>query len=392
VPGERIMVVDDTPGVAKLVATHLEAAGLRPLVAESGQEALDLLSQNRPDLFIVDIMMPGMDGFELTRRLRADPRTASTPIVVLTARDTIDDKVRGFEAGADDYVVKPFEAAELLARVRALLARRRLVSPESVAEEAGIVIAVFGLRGGAGRSSLAANLAVALAMSQNRDIVACDLALESGHLALMLDARPAHTVDQLVTRYGSALESEVLVAHLVETSFRVRLLAAPLSPASAALVTATETRAIVEQLRRLYPFVVLDLSPTFSDVNLEVFETADLVLLVTTPEMAGVRSAASGLQVLDSLGFPEANTFLVVNHVSDARPLADPDIASATGRSIDLTVPHDGRAMVDAVNRGAPVVVSAPRSPAARAITSFAQQLAKRTESSRRSSNAVPAR
>lgn len=376
-PGERVMVVEDTPGVAKLVAAYLEAAGYSPVIAQSGREALDLQDQSRPDLFIVDVMMPDMDGFELTRRLRADKRTAALPIVILTARDAIEDKIRGFEAGADDYVVKPFEAPELLARVRALLARRGAAPALEQAHRLGTVIAVFGLRGGAGRSVLAANLAVAPAALEGSEVAACDLALESGHLALTLDARPVHTIDQLITRYGGDFEPDVLMAHLSDTHYQVRLLAAPLSPASAPLVTAEGARAVVEQLRRDFPFVVVDLAPTFSDANLAVLELADATLIVSTPEVAGVRAAAAALEVLDSLGLPPQDVILVMNQVSSARPLGAADISGALDREIGAAVPHDARAFVESVNRGTPLVASAPRTPAARAIAGLAERLAK---------------
>ena len=221
-----------------------------------------------------------------------------------------------------------------------------------------------------------ANLGAALAHQLDTEVVACDLALESGHLALMLDARPTHTIDELITRYESSFELDVLIAYLSSTQYRVRLLAAPASPASAPLVTVDGVRAAIEQLRTRFPYVLLDLAPTFSDINLAAMEMADLVLLVTVPEMAGVRATAAALEILDSLGYPPERSQVLVNTVFAAKPLAASDLASALERPVSLSIPYDRNAFVDALNRGIPVVKSSPRSPAARAFTELAQELA----------------
>ncbi|HEX2988565.1 MAG TPA: response regulator transcription factor [Chloroflexota bacterium] len=126
---ERILVVDDDPGVTSVLKRGLGYEGYEVVVAGSGREALDLARGNPPDLVILDIMMPGMDGLEVTRRLRAVD--GKLPILLLTAKDAPADQVTGFETGADDYVVKPFVFEVLLARVRALL-RRREPEEESV--------------------------------------------------------------------------------------------------------------------------------------------------------------------------------------------------------------------------------------------------------------------
>lgn len=120
-----IFVVDDSPQERALLIDMLSSEGAFEVdQARSGKEALDLLEAGRlPDLIILDIMMPVMNGLELCRRLRGDPRFASLPILFLTARGRSEDVVEGLDAGGDDYVVKPFKPAELLARVRALLRR-----------------------------------------------------------------------------------------------------------------------------------------------------------------------------------------------------------------------------------------------------------------------------
>jgi DNA-binding response OmpR family regulator len=119
-----ILAVDDDPDILKLVVFRLERSGYVVLQARDGEEALRLALERPPDLFVVDVMMPKMDGLELVRRLRAEEATSRTPIIMLTARAQDTDLQAGFEAGADDYLRKPFSPLELQARVQAILGRR----------------------------------------------------------------------------------------------------------------------------------------------------------------------------------------------------------------------------------------------------------------------------
>lgn len=119
----KILVVDDEAVLVETIAYNLEQAGYRVVTAADGRSALDAARSEIPDLIILDIMLPGMDGLEVCRQLRRESGTATTPIVMLTAKDDEIDKVVGLEVGADDYVTKPFGRRELLARVRALLRR-----------------------------------------------------------------------------------------------------------------------------------------------------------------------------------------------------------------------------------------------------------------------------
>jgi diguanylate cyclase (GGDEF)-like protein len=129
---EVILIVDDDPDILRVVEVNLRLHGYEVLCASSGAEALAAIENKRPHLALVDLMMPGMDGLELTRRLRADPMVTALPIIMLTAKALTSDKVAGLAAGADDYIVKPFDTSELLARVRSALRRNqeaREVSP-----------------------------------------------------------------------------------------------------------------------------------------------------------------------------------------------------------------------------------------------------------------------
>jgi len=121
----RVLIVEDEPDIRELVVHHLKREGYQVSAAASGEEALRQVQAAPPDLVLLDLMMPAMDGLEVCRRLRQDPATASLPIVMLTAKGDEIDRVLGLEIGADDYVVKPFSPKELLARVRAVLRRSR---------------------------------------------------------------------------------------------------------------------------------------------------------------------------------------------------------------------------------------------------------------------------
>ena len=119
----RILIVDDDHEIVRLVKAYLEKAGYRVLCAYDGETALHILRRERPDLLVLDLMLPDRDGWDLTRLIRADQSLAETPIIMLTARVEDFDKIVGLEIGADDYVTKPFNPREVVARVRALLRR-----------------------------------------------------------------------------------------------------------------------------------------------------------------------------------------------------------------------------------------------------------------------------
>jgi two-component system alkaline phosphatase synthesis response regulator PhoP len=123
---EQILVVDDDRDIVRLVRSYLEKAGYRVLSAYDGESALQILRREKPQLLILDLMLPDKDGWDVARAVRADPDLSVTPIIMLTARVEDNDKIVGLEIGADDYITKPFNPREVVARVRALLRRSLL--------------------------------------------------------------------------------------------------------------------------------------------------------------------------------------------------------------------------------------------------------------------------
>src|SRR5262245_3143979 len=122
---ERVLIVDDDPDIVRLVAYNLTQSGFEPVVANTGRQALQIVQDRPPDLIILDLMLPDVDGMEVCRTLRSHDVSIQTPIIMLTARSEEIDRVIGFELGADDYVMKPFSPRELVLRVRSILRRTR---------------------------------------------------------------------------------------------------------------------------------------------------------------------------------------------------------------------------------------------------------------------------
>jgi two-component system, OmpR family, phosphate regulon response regulator PhoB len=141
-----ILVVEDEPAIQALISYNLELAGHRALRAENAEQALDMVRSALPDLVVLDWMLPGMSGIEFARRLRADKRTQSVPLIILTARADEQDKLVGLDAGADDYLTKPFSPRELNARVKAVLRRRAPQATDDTVEIQGLKLDPAGHR------------------------------------------------------------------------------------------------------------------------------------------------------------------------------------------------------------------------------------------------------
>ena len=135
-----VLIVEDEPAILELIGVNLEHAGFETLRARSAEEASRLLGEVLPDLVLLDWMLPGQSGLALARRLRSDARTRELPLIFLTARAEEPDKVAGLEAGADDYVTKPFSTKELVARIRSVLRRRKPQHGDAPVEIAGLML------------------------------------------------------------------------------------------------------------------------------------------------------------------------------------------------------------------------------------------------------------
>ena len=234
----KILVVDDDEMMRKMVSQVVARQGMEVILASDGLEAVQLAAEQRPDLILMDVMMPQMDGFQACRRIRTNPATAFIPIILLTAVDTLEQKVNGFEAGADDYLAKPFEPKELLVRISALLRRYAQLHAEALPARQGKIIAVFSLRGGVGVSTVSANLACGLAQLWGQPTVLADLVMTAGQTALMFNLSLRNTWADLARFSIEEIDEDLVHSLLRPHESNVYILAAPSRPEEGELVGA----------------------------------------------------------------------------------------------------------------------------------------------------------
>jgi pilus assembly protein CpaE len=355
----RVLIVDDSQLNLKLATAALKPAGYDIHTAEGGPEALSKIGDIRPMLIILDVTMPEMDGYELCRRLRKMPEYARAPIMMLTANDSLEERINGLEAGADDYMSKPFEPVELRARAMALL-RRAVPEPSLEQKQEGRTYAVFSLRGGVGVTTIATNLAVGLSQVWGGNPLLIDLAFTGGQSALMLNLPLRTSWGQLAQRNPEDVDDSILEAVFLHHDSGVRVLASPTQLEHSELISPEVVSHVLKLSRQKAPAMILDMPHDFQETTLAGLDIADQILLVITPELAAVRGASNALAVFDQLDYLPTKTTLVLNYTFERGALARKDIETALRRPIDIVLPYAGETMVRAVNLGTPPIYEQP--------------------------------
>lgn len=381
----RILVVDDSSFNLKIISASLAPLGFEIHTAANGREALDRVAAIQPDLIILDVMMPGINGYEVCRLLRRMPSAMHRPIMMLTANDSLDERVQGFEAGADDYMRKPFDAPELQARVKALLRRFEPAKAVPVAAQApGKVIAVFSLRGGIGVSTLATNLAVGLAQIWGQPSALVDLALTCGQSALMLNLPLRHSWADLARAEVAEIDAQLIDAVLLKHASGVRVLATPSRPEERELITPEKVGQTIRTLQQQYPYVILDLPHDFSETTLAALDASQQILAVLAPDLAAVRATVSALEVFSQLDYERSAVALVLNHPFERGGLGRAEIETALKHPIAMTLPYAADLLVSAINRGVPPVAEQPARPISMAFEDHSFFLSAEAQRSRR--------
>ncbi|GAB4514107.1 MAG: response regulator [Anaerolineae bacterium] len=359
------MIVDDDPDLRRLISLVLQMGGYEVVLAENGLEALSKVRLERPDLILLDIMMPEIDGFETCRRLRKLPEGATIPVIMLSAADQVADKVRGLQVGANDYITKPADSRELIARIEAHL-RPAHARPAFIA-------AVLGSKSGVGTTTMAINLAFALKQLADEEVVLLDWHLPLGDVGTFLNVQVRHALDDLSSNISN-LDEQMVEQIMVRHSSGLRILQAgrhldetPLTPQS--------LESVLDVLSRMAAYIVIDAGEATDPAWLQPLEVADQVFLIVTPELPSLRRAALCLEWERSHPLFGERLQLVINRSGARGGIPVSDIQRLLGMSARVHLPEAADDVVESINQGTPLVVAKPRSGYASVIQTLAREL-----------------
>jgi pilus assembly protein CpaE len=387
----RVLIVDDIADtrdhIKKLLSleSDIEVVG----TARDGAEALEVATSTKPDIVLMDINLPGMDGIEATDQLAR--RLPQAAVIMISIQADPDYLRRSMLAGAREFLVKPFGGDELVAAMRTVHERNqsRKVEPVAVGpgrsaaaqapqgpEHQGKVVALFSPKGGAGRSTLAVNLAVAAATELKHTVSLFDASLQFGDVALLLNLDPkAVSVADILGDINEG-RPDAVEGGLVNHASGVKVLLPPPSPEVAELVTPRDARTIVDYLRENSDLVVIDCWPLLQEPVLAILDAADVVLCVVTLDLTSIKNARMFLGVADKLGYLDGKLKVVLNRADSAYGISVADVERSIGHKVDFTVVSDARMVVQALNRGVPFFSLDGKAQISRDVVAMARALA----------------
>jgi len=371
----RILVVDDEGNVQRLLQYTLKQAGYTVSIAADGQEALRLWKEEVPALILLDVTLPKLDGYAVAERIRAEEGgRGHVPIIMLTAEKEVEQKVRGLRAGADDYLVKPFHQAELLARMRSLLARFGATDGTMAKPPLGRMIAFYGAKGGVGATTVAINTAIALHAEHDRKVVLVDGVLQFGDHRVFLDLGPDR---KSITDAVSAptVDADLMKSVLVKHESGVDLLLAPGSPEEGDLIKEDRLVEVLSLLRSMYDFVVVDVDKRLGDLTLTVLDHADEIHIVMTADLSCLKNVRLALEALDRIGYDRTRLRLVLNRSNAFTGISVGAAENALKREFETKIVNEYRTAITAQNSGKPFSYARPDSVLAKEISGLARHI-----------------
>jgi pilus assembly protein CpaE len=359
----RILLIDDEPIFYKMIDHALKPSGYVLEYAKTGMDGLKAVLTFNPDVIIVDVRLPDVDGFEVVKRLRRTSRYSGIPVLFLTSQNELNIKLKAFEIGADDYLVKPFQPEELVARIGLLVRKSEIFKNARQVDngqEEATITTVHSLRGGVGCSSMAVNLAVAYQKLWGRPTLLMDTDMHSGQIALMLNVAPVHTFDDLTAMKASEIDDDMIRTIITRHPSGIDFIAAPYMPVADDAFADELWPTLLKKLKSLYEFIVIDTSHDFSNISIYMLNAAEHIDLMMAPDMVSIRAAINSLKLYSKLGYTQEKITIVLNQILPIGAIKQPQIEKVLKMPIRYSIAHAPSEFVRAINFGKPVVTASP--------------------------------
>ncbi len=367
---KKILVIEDDPSALRLIGYTLQQEGYQVLTVPNGLKGLRKARSEQPDLIIIDIMLPGIDGFEVCHRLRAEPQTAKLPILMVSAKGREIDKATGLAVGADDYITKPADPSEIISRVETLLAKQTAVK--------SAMVVFVGSKRGVGTTTLVVNVAIALSQGDKRVIVV-DLCPYGGNIAEYLGLEPGGTIELLMKPIDAITRGDLEAALAVHHT-GLRVLVPPRWSGEQEEISPSEVVLLVERFREVTDYLLVDLPFQPSSAVSTVLSKCDFAIIVTDSKADALPSVKSTASVLGLLGISQERMGAVVIDREGMFPAWQlskmrATVESNAGAQLLGIIPYDTKVSLELLPGSTPVILSSPNCPLAWAMRGVAQHI-----------------
>ncbi len=377
---EKILIIDDDVETLRLVGIMLQKQGYEIQAASNGVQGIQAARETHPDLIVLDVMMPDLDGFEVTRQIRNQPDTLAIPILMFTAKGQVEDKVTGYDAGVDDYVTKPIHPAELVAHVKSLLARSR-ARGKTIPEERGYTLAVLAPRGGMGSSTIALNLAISYFQKEKRDVIAAELRPGHGTWGIELGFSESVGLSHLLRMIPPEITTQTVEAELTRTSFGPRLLLASNQIPEINLGSATQQmQAIVHAMSLMASLVILDIGSIIFPNYEQILGLCEEAIILTEPFPTAIAATQKFIDELKLIGFGRGKllNLVLVNRIRADVQLTIAQVQDQLGLPVTQAIPPAPELSFNAAKRSLPICQVQPDGLISQQFNHLAEGLAKR--------------
>ncbi len=354
---EKILIVDDDVQTLRLVGLMLERQGYKILAASNGTQAIGMARSENPDLILLDVMMPDVDGFSVARTLRKEPETTGIPILMFTARAQVEDKIAGYESGADDYLTKPIHPAELTAHMRAILSRNK--GREGTPLERGYTIGVMAAKGGLGVSSLVLNLGINYYQNTKQDVIAAELRPGQGSWGTELGLAGQEGLNNLLRMNPNDISTSTIENELMRVPYGIRLLlASPYSRDVALIKNIANIEAVVDHLSLMARLTLLDIGLNTHLAYEEILNLCKEMIVVTEPFPGTINRTRLLIDDLKQRGFGNTKpiTLVSVNRIRADVQMSVTQIQEALGMPVSQVIPPAPEVAFQAATRNLPMI------------------------------------